>query len=99
MNINQIKPMPGKILVKKLPDETTTKSGIILPKDTPVNKRHEYVEVIRVGKMDSLRTSYISNVSPGDKCIVLGKGIYDTVPLEDEIYYIIAPVDIVAVLE
>ena len=48
MNISQITPMPGKILVKKLADDTTTKAGIILT--TATNKQHEYVEVVKVGR-------------------------------------------------
>lgn len=99
MNINQFKPMPGRVIVKKLPDETTTKSGIVLPKNTPINQRHEYVEVIKVGRniSDDMRQKIM--VSAGDKCIVLGKGIYDTIPLDDSTYYIVQSADIVAIIE
>lgn len=99
MKISQITPMPGKILVRKLPDETTTRSGIILPKDGPVNKRHEYVEVVAVGQNISEEMGLKIEVSVGDTCIVLGRGIYDVVPTDDELCYIINPADIVAVVE
>lgn len=99
MNINQITPMPGKIIVKKLSDDTVTKSGIILPSNLPVNQKHEYVEVISVGTNVSNEMNLKITVSAGDKCIVLGRGIYDTIPLQDETYYVISMADIVAVVE
>lgn len=99
MKITQITPMPGKILVKKLPDETTTKSGILLPKDGPINNRHEYVEVVAVGENISEDMGLKIEVDVGNTCIILGRGIYDAVPTDDEICYIIDPVDIVAIIE
>ena len=91
--------MPGKIIVKKLPDDTVTKSGIILPSNLPVNQRHEYVEVISVGKNISNEMNLKITVCEGDKCIVLGRGIYDKIPCKDETYYVINMADIVAVIE
>ena len=99
MKLDQIKPMPGKVLVRKLPDETTTKSGIILLKDAPINKKHEYVEVVAVGKNVSEDMRLKINVNVGDMCVVLGKGIYDAIKTDDGLCYIINPVDIVAIME
>ena len=97
MNISQITPMPGKILVKKLADDTTTKAGIILT--TATNKQHEYVEVAKVGRNISENMNKKISVNIGDKCLVMGKGIYDSVNLDDGIYYFLNPSDIYAVLE
>ena len=92
MNINQIKPMSGKLLVKKLPDEVKTKSGIFLTH--AVNERHDYVEIVNVGKG-------INNdlLSIGNKGLVMGKGIYDSFQIDDAVYYILNPVDIYAIIE
>ena len=48
MTVNQIKPTSGNILVKKMPDEKVSKSGIIL--NTPVNRQIVYAEVIAIGE-------------------------------------------------
>lgn len=98
MNITQIKPMPGKVIVKVLPDDTRTLSGIILPRNLPINQQHEYVEVISIGKDISNEMNLKITVSPGDKCIVLGRGIYDSVTVNNQKYYIVNPADIVAVI-
>lgn len=95
----QIKPMPGKILVKKLPDETTTKSGIILPIDQPLNQQYDFIEVVKVGKNIEDRPDCTIVVKPGDRCLVMGKGIYDTVRCEDGIYFIVNQSDIFVTLE
>lgn len=99
LNSCQIKPMSGKILVKKMPDEVTTASGIILPKDKPVNQRFDYVEVVSIGKNIESRPDTWINVKPGDICIVMGKGIYDTVECDDGTFYIVNQADIFCVLE
>lgn len=99
MNINNIKPMSGKILVKKLPDEFATKSGIILPYNAPINKRHELVEVISKGKDISDDMNIKITVNIGDKCLVMGKGIYDTINIDDDTFYIINASDIFATVE
>lgn len=92
MNINQIKPMPGKIIVKKLPDDMMTRSGILLTH--AANERHEYVEIIKVGK--NVECDLIKEGSHG---LVMGKGIYDTVNIDSDTYYILNPVDIYAIVE
>lgn len=90
MNINQFTPMPKKVIVKKLEDDSKTNSGIIVT--TVLNKVHEYIEVISVGRD-------ISTVKPGQKCLIMGKGIYETLILEDETFYILNEADIFAILE
>lgn len=92
MNINQVKPMPGKVMVKKLPDDIMTKSGIILTH--AVNERHEYVEIVKVGNQVS-----DNMIVEGAKGLIMGKGIYDTVKIDNETYYVLNPVDIYAILE
>lgn len=99
INSTQIKPMPGKILVKRLPDETVTSSGIILPKDSPVNQKFDYVEVVAVGNNIENRPDTRIVVSVGDKCLVMGKGIYDTVECDDGTFFIVNQADIFCVLE
>lgn len=96
MTSSQLKLMPGKILVKKLADDTTTKAGIILT--SAANKKHEYVEIIKTGKNISDDMNLKITVTEGQHCIVLGRGIYDSVELDDGLHYFINPADIVAVI-
>lgn len=95
MNIEQITPMPGKIIVKKLVDDTVTKSGIVLT--TVMNNNFDYVEVIKIGKSTDVISTDAFTI--GDKCIVMGKGIYDKFTLDNSTYFIINPADIYAILE
>lgn len=97
MNISQLTPMPGKILVKKLADDTITKSGIILTQ--AANKQHEYVKVAKIGLDISEDMNKRISVAVGDTCIIMGKGIYDTIHLDDGVYYFLNPSDIYAVIE
>lgn len=99
ITIDNIKPLPGKIIVKKLPDQTTTAHGIVLPSSAPINKRHEYVEVVATGKNISNDMRLKIEVGIGDRCLVLGKGIYDSIKIDEELYYIINPADIYAIVE
>lgn len=99
MKSSQIKPMRGRILVRKLPDETTTKSGIVLPHDAPINQKYDYVEVVAIGKNIDDRPDCNIVVKPGDKCLVMGKGIYDTVKCEDGIFFIVNQADIFVTIE
>ena len=91
--------MPGRIIVKKLPDDTVTNSGIIIPTYAPINKRHEYVEVISVGQQLSNEMNIKIEVKPRDRCLILGRGIYDTIELDDDTYYILTQADVYAIIE
>lgn len=98
MTINNIKPTAGNILVKKLPDETVTKSGIVLPNNVPINKQVVYVEVIAVGSNDVYDDRLKIVVKPGDKGL-MGRVPYDGITIDDEQYWLVKQVDIIALIE
>lgn len=98
MNITQFKPTAGNILVKKLPDDTVTKSGIILPNNVPINKQIVYVEVIDIGEDISENMRVKIEVKPGDKAL-MGRVPYDGIAIDDIQYWVVKQADIIAVLE
>ena len=98
MNITQLKPTAGNILVKKLPDDTVTKSGIILPNNVPINKQIVYVEVIDIGENISENMRVKIEVKPGDKAL-MGRVPYDGIVIDDIQYWVVKQADIIAVLE
>ena len=97
MNITNIKPTMGNILDKKLPDETTTKAGIILPKNQPVNKQTVHVEVIAVGESPNDNIYEKIVVKPGDRGIV-GRVPYENIQVDGEEYWFVKQVDIIALV-
>ena len=99
MNINLIRPMPGRIIVKKLPDEVKTHGGVILTAQIVGKDPQITVEVIAVGSQASEDMGKKITVNIGDKCIMLGRSIYDTIYDDDNEYYIISEADILAVID
>lgn len=98
MEINHLLPLSGKILVEPLPDEKTTKSGIILPKHQPINKQCVAARVIAVGKNISEDIRIKIEVKPGDICL-LGRVSYDTIRIENKDYWIVNAADTLVVIE
>lgn len=98
MNIEQITPTAGNILVKKLPDDTVTASGIILPQNKPANKQTCYVEVIAIGSNDVPDDRLRICVKPGDKGLV-GRVPYDGLTIDNETYWLIKQADMIALME
>lgn len=98
MLTKQITPINGNILVKKLPDETMTKSGIILPDTQLVNKQVCYVEVIAIPENNPVDYRETVFVKPGDRGIV-GRVPYDKYNLDNESeYWFVKQADIIALL-
>ena len=98
MLTRKITPVNGNILVKKLPDETVTKSGIILPDTQPVNKQVCYVEVIAIPENNPVDYRETVFVKPGDRGIV-GRVPYDKYNLDNvSEYWFVKQVDIIALV-
>lgn len=98
MNISQIRPTAGNILVKKLPEDTVTKSGIILPENQPINKQVVYVEVIAIGSNDVPDARLKISVKPGDKGL-MGRVPYDGIVIDNTQYWLVKQVDIIALID
>lgn len=95
----KLRPLNDRLIVKALPKEEVTKSGIILP-DTADKERPEQGEVIAVGPGKLLEDGKrsVMDVKVGDK-ILFKKYAPDEVKVEDQEYLVISEYDILAVLE
>lgn len=94
-----LKPLNDRLIVKALPKEEVTKSGIIIP-DTVDKERPEQGEVIAIGpgkRNDDGSRSEMS-VKAGDK-VMFKKYAPDEVKVEDEEYLVLSEYDILAVVE
>ncbi len=94
-----LQPLNDRLIVKALPKEEVTKSGIILP-DTVDKERPEQGEVIAVGpgKLKDNGERVPMSVKVGDK-VIFKKYAPDEVKLDNEEYLVLSEYDILAVLE
>ncbi|MDD2786275.1 MAG: co-chaperone GroES [Patescibacteria group bacterium] len=95
----KLRPLNDRLIVKALPKEEVTKSGIILP-DTVDKERPEQGEVIAIGPGKLLEDGKRSamDVKVGDK-VIFKKYAPDEVKIENEEYLVISEYDVLAVLE
>lgn len=93
-----IKPLADRVVVKALPSEEVTKSGIVLP-DTAKEKPQE-AEVIAVGPGRVLENGQRQpmDVKVGDK-VLYSKYAGNEVKVDGEEYLILRDMDILAVVE
>ena len=93
-----IRPLGERVVVKPLPSEERTKSGIVLP-DTAKEKPQEG-EVIAVGSGKILETGQRVpiDLKPGDK-ILFSKYAGNEVKIDDVEYLIMREADILGVIE
>jgi chaperonin GroES len=93
-----IRPLGERVVVKPLPSEERTKSGIVLP-DTAKEKPQEE-EVIAVGSGKILETGQRVpiDLKPGDK-ILFSKYAGNEVKIDEIEYLIMREADILGVIE
>lgn len=93
-----IRPLGDRIVVKPMPSEEKTKSGIVLP-DTAKEKPQEG-EVVAVGNGRLLETGQRVpiDLEPGDK-ILFSKYAGNEVKIDDVEYLIMREADILGVIE
>jgi len=93
-----IRPLGDRVVVKPMPSEEKTKSGIVLP-DTAKEKPQEG-EVVAVGTGRLLETGQRVpiDLKPGDK-ILFSKYAGNEVKIDDEDYLIMREADILGVIE
>jgi chaperonin GroES len=94
-----LRPLNDRLIVKALPKEEVTKSGIILP-DTVDKERPEQGEVIAVGpgKLKDNGERVPMSIKAGDK-VMFKKYAPDEVKLDNEEYLVLSEYDILAVVE
>lgn len=95
----QLRPLNDRLIVKPLPKEEVTKSGIILP-DTIDKERPEQGEVVAIGpgKLTPEGQRLEMSVKVGDK-VVFKKYSPDEVKIDDQEFLVISDSDILAIIE
>ncbi len=95
----RIRPLFDKVIIKSLPADEVTKSGIVLP-DTAERERPEKGEVVAVGPGKQRDNGEITkpSVKVGDK-VVFRKYSPDEIKVDNVDYLVISESDIVGVLE
>jgi len=95
----QLRPLNDRLIVKPLPKEEVTKSGIILP-DTIDKERPEQGEVVAIGpgKLTPEGQRLEMSVKVGDK-VVFKKYSPDEVKVDDQELLVISDSDILAIIE
>lgn len=95
----KLQPVPGKIILKPIQEETTTASGIVLP-DTVDKERPEKAEVIAVGEAETMESGNKKEmpVSVGDKVLFTKYGPSE-VKIDGEELLIASAGDILAIIK
>ncbi len=96
--MSKVRPLNDRVIVKRLPEEEKTKSGIIIP-DTAKEKPQEG-EVIAVGNGRILENGQKvpMEVKVGDK-VIFGKYAGTEIKIEGEEYLIMREEDILGIIE
>ncbi len=94
----KFRPLADRLLVKRIEEEETRKSGIIIP-DT-VKEKPQKGEVVEVGpgRVDDKGKRLILDVKKGDK-ILFGKYSGTEVKIEDKEYLIMREDDVLGVMK
>ncbi|MFW0837479.1 MAG: co-chaperone GroES [Candidatus Komeilibacteria bacterium] len=95
----KLKPLADNVVVKALPQEEVTKSGIILP-DTMDKEKSGQGEVVAVGpgKLDNKGQRIVPEVVAGNK-VIFKKYAPDEVKVDGEEFMVVSADDIIAIIE
>jgi chaperonin GroES len=95
----KLKPLSNNVIVKPLKNETSTKSGIVLP-ETIDKEKPETGEVVAVGSgrvLDNGQTAPLT-VKVGDR-VMFKKYSPDEIKIDEEDYLVLSESDIIAIIE
>ncbi len=95
----KLRPLGDRVVVKALPRDEVTKSGIILP-ETAGKERPEKGEVIAIGPGKTLEDGKLApmHVKVGDK-VVFKSYAADEIKLDGQEYLLVSEADITGVIE
>ncbi len=95
----KLKPLFDNIVVKRIEENETTKSGIVLP-DTIDKEKPQKGEVIAIGdgKISDNGQKISMQVNVGDK-VLFRKYAPDEIKIEEEEYLVMTQSDVIAILE
>ena len=94
----KIRPLHDRVIVKRLEEERTTASGIVIPYSAAEKPDTGEVIAIGTGKVLDDGKSRALDVKPGDK-IIFGKYSGQTVKVDGEELLVMREEDIMGVLE
>ena len=94
----KIRPLHDRVIVKRLEEERTTASGIVIPDSAAEKPDTGEVITIGTGKVLDDGKSRALDVKPGDK-IIFGKYSGQTVKVDGEELLVMREEDIMGVLE
>ena len=94
-----LKPLFDNIVVKRIEEKETTKSGIVLP-DTIDKEKPQKGEIIAIGdgKISDNGEKIPMQVKTGDK-ILFRKYAPDEIKIDEEEYLVMTQCDVIAILE
>jgi len=92
-----VKPLGGRVLVKRLEDTDTTKGGIIIPDSAKEKPKEGKVVALGTGKLDKDGKKIAFNVKVGDRVLFTSYAGTD-VTVEDEEFLIMSEDDILGVV-
>jgi chaperonin GroES len=93
----KIKPLGGRVLVKRLDETETTKGGIIIPDSAKEKPKEGKVVALGTGKLDKDGKKTAFNVKVGDRVLFTSYGGTD-VTVDDEDYLILSEDEILGVV-
>lgn len=94
----KIRPLHDRVIVKRLEEERTTASGIVIPDSAAEKPDTGEVVAIGTGKVLDDGKSRALEVKPGDK-VIFGKYSGQTVKVDGEELLVMREEDIMGVLE
>lgn len=94
----KLKPLGDKILIEKSPEETRTKSGIVLPDNAKEKPQTGKVIAVGTGKVLENGTKVAPEVKAGD-VVYYSKYSGSEVKLDDKEYIILSESDILAIIQ
>ena len=94
----KIRPLHDRVIVKRLEEERTTASGIVIPDSAAEKPDTGEVMAIGTGKLLDDGKSRALDVKPGDK-IIFGKYSGQTVKVDGDELLVMREEDIMGVLE
>ncbi len=93
----KVKPLGGRVLVKRLDETETTKGGIIIPDTAKEKPKEGKVVALGTGKLDKDGKKAAFNVKVGDRVLFTSYGGTD-VTVDDEDYLILSEDEILGVV-
>ena len=94
----KIRPLHDRVIVKRLEEERTTASGIVIPDSAAEKPDTGEVVAIGTGKVLDDGSSNALDVKPGDK-VIFGKYSGQTVKVDGDELLVMREEDIMGVLE